>query len=289
MPMDRSRLWEQQFSPVSVQRVRSDETPAAECRLLNEFRDSGRPRCPRDGGTFAGQEPSAPGLHAERSITPHRPPPRQREGRPCPESHPFVGGVVAVVVQPVIDDGRGRNGVPDHQVGVGADRDRSLARVKSVQLGEHSSSSEIGTETLVVPSSCRNVRIISSNMAMPSLLRAARVALLATSTVPRGRVPEACRQAPSRGRRCRILVSHRPWQFAARSRRSRGAVPAGRSTEGVVGIRRHIRPLSGGRCHRQCRLTRPRVNGARRPGQPVTDRMSADSCTNRAGSRLSCP
>ena len=206
MPMDRSRLWEQQFSPVSVQRVRSDEAPAAECRLLNEFRDSARPRRPRDGGTFAGQEPSVPGLHAERSIAPHRPPTRQREGRPCPESHPFVGGVVAVVVQPVIGDGRGRNGVPDHQVGVGADRDRPLARVKSVQLGEHSSSSEIGTETLVVRSSCRNVRIISSNMAMPSLLRAARVALSAASTVPRGRVPEACRQAPSRGVRQTVVA-----------------------------------------------------------------------------------
>ena len=36
----------------------------------------------------------------------------------APRTMPFVGGVVAGVVQPVVRDGDGGIGVPDHEVGV---------------------------------------------------------------------------------------------------------------------------------------------------------------------------
>src|SRR6516164_8911903 len=83
----------------------------------------------------AGEKLAAATRSVELSVRPDNLAARDRRHRPSPHAHALVGRVVHVVVEQVIRDRDLLVRVPNGEVSVGANRDRSLARIKAVHLG----------------------------------------------------------------------------------------------------------------------------------------------------------
>src|SRR5262249_39071844 len=82
----------------------------------------------------AGQEVAAAALGGELAVIDDDPPAAQHRDRPADEAATFVGGVADGVVKHLAGHYHLAIGIPDGEIGVGADGDRALARVKPVEL-----------------------------------------------------------------------------------------------------------------------------------------------------------
>ena len=76
-----------------------------------------------------------PRTAAKPSPGPDRYAPAHRYRRPGANFAALIGRVVGGVMQVDVTDRAGNAGVPDHEVGIAADRDGSLTRVEAVKLG----------------------------------------------------------------------------------------------------------------------------------------------------------
>src|SRR3546814_5996709 len=84
---------------------------------------------------LARQEAAPAGLAVDLALVPHHLAARQRHGGPADHVPALIRRVVGVVVQDALGDPYLLLGVPDHAVGVGADRDGALLRVDAEQPG----------------------------------------------------------------------------------------------------------------------------------------------------------